>query len=81
MRDEFDPLLAIMRAKERRLLKHRKPYRQSKLDRYRGEILSMHKLNATLGEIADCLYVDKNVEVDPSTICRYLKKILGDTNV
>ncbi|MDD9997869.1 MAG: hypothetical protein OXQ89_09015 [Rhodospirillaceae bacterium] len=61
--------------RERRILARRKRYRRSKLDRYRAELVSLHRLGASYRDMAVYLRHEHRRRVDPTTVRRYLVKL------
>ena len=59
----------------RRHLARRRRYRRSKLDRYRAELVSLHRMGASYRDMAAYLRLEHRKLVDPTTIRRYLIKL------
>ena len=72
MSDLSDKLEAV---RERRRLARRPRYRRSKLDRYRAELVSLHRMGASYRDMAAYLRLEHRKRVDPTTIRRYLIKL------
>ena len=61
--------------RERRRLAHRPRYRRSKLDRYRAELVALHRMGASYRDLAVYLRHEHRKRVDPTTVRRYLIKL------
>lgn len=61
--------------RERRRLARRKRYRRSKLDRYRAELVSLHRMGASYREMSLYVWHEHRKRVDPTTVRRYLMKL------
>ena len=59
----------------RRRLARRRRYRRSKLDRYRAELVSLHRMGASYRDMAAYLRLEHRKLVAPTTIRRYLIKL------
>ena len=67
-RAELDALRAEMKAARQ------KQRRTSKLDRFKGELLSFHHVGASAKELAFWLRTRKHVTVHPTTVLRRLQQ-------
>lgn len=74
---EFDPHAAIETAKEEITLRKGRHYkrRDSKLEPFRHEVVSMYQSGSTLEQIAVFLELTHHLPVSKSTILRYLRSI------
>ena len=72
MSDLSDKLEAV---RERRRLARRPRYRRSKLDRYRADLVSLHRMGASYRDMAAYLRLEHRKRVDPTTVRRYLIKL------
>ena len=61
--------------RERRRLARRRRYRRSKLDRYRAELVSLHRMGASYRDMALYIRHEHRRRVDPTTVRRYLVKL------
>ena len=61
--------------RERRRLARRRRYRRSKLDRYRAELVGLHRMGASYRDMAVYLRREHRRRADPTTIRRYLIKL------
>lgn len=61
--------------RERRRLARRRRYRRSKLDRYRAELVSLHRMGASYRDMALYIRHEHRRRVDPTTVRRYLIKL------
>jgi hypothetical protein len=64
--------LAAIRA--RRRIARRRPYRHSRLERYRAELVELRRAGASYAELTDWLR-QKRIRVCRSTVLRYLAKL------
>lgn len=69
----FNADAELQKIKERIQLKKKKRFRASRLDKFRGEILSLNRAGASLVEISEFL-AGRGVPAVPSTVSRYLKR-------
>lgn len=72
---EFDPVVEVQKLKQQTQLIRKRPYfrRQSRLDKYKGELLSMYRAGARPAELQRWLKA-KRINVVLTTVLRYLKK-------
>jgi len=68
----FNADAELSKIREQIQLKKKKRFRRSRLDRFRGEILSLQRAGASLIEISEFV-TSRGVPAVPSTISRYLK--------
>ena len=61
--------------RERRRLSRRRRYRRSKLDRFRAELVALHRMGASYRDMAVYLRQEHRKQVDPTTVRRYLIKL------
>ena len=61
--------------RERRRLARRPRYRRSKLDRYRAELVALHRMGVSYRDLAVYLRHEHRKRVDPTTVRRYLIKL------
>lgn len=61
--------------RERRIMARRRRYRRSKLDRYRAELVSLHRMGASYRDMALYIRHEHRRRVDPTTVRRYLIKL------
>ena len=61
--------------RERRRLSRRPRYRRSKLDRYRAELVALHRMGASYRDLAVYLRHEHRKRVDPTTVRRYLIRL------
>ena len=61
--------------REHRRLTRRRRYRRSKLDRYRAELVSLHRIGASYREMSLYVWHEHRRRVDPTTVRRYLMKL------
>ena len=59
----------------RRRLARRRRYRRSKLERYRAELVSLHRMGASYRDMAAYLRLEHRTVVAPTTVRRYLIKL------
>ena len=71
--EKFDAEKEVARLKAITRLRRQKKPSRSRLDKFKAEILSLHKAKATLAEIQIFL-ADRRLRCDVSTIHRWLKK-------
>ena len=71
--DMLSAKLEVVR--ERRRLVQRKRYRRSKLDRYRAELVGLHRMGASYREMSLYVWHEHRRRVDPTTVRRYLMKL------
>ena len=71
--EKFDAEKEVARLKAITRLRRQKKPSRSRLDKFKAEILSLHKAKATLTEIQIFL-ADRRLRCDVSTIHRWLKK-------
>ncbi len=57
-----------------RTIQRRKPYRRSRLIRFRAELVSLRKAGASYGQLTSWLRT-KRIKVARTTVMRYLKKL------
>jgi hypothetical protein len=69
----FDAVAELEEIKRKRKVSKRKRYYKSKLDKFKFELLKLHKSGASLGDLQ--FFLKKNrTKVAQSTIHRWLKK-------
>lgn len=70
------------RIRQRRALTARKPYRASRLERHRAELVELRRAGASYPELADWLRREKRTKVCHTTVLRYLKSLpeMGSDN-
>jgi len=69
----FDAIAELEEIKRKRKVSKRKRYYKSKLDKFKFELLKLHKSGASLGDLQ--FFLRKNrTKVAQSTIHRWLKK-------
>ena len=75
MSDDFDPTAELAALRERAAITRRRTYaqRRSRLDRYTGELLSLHHAGGTVAELQRWLRT-RRVVVVHSTVARWLSK-------
>ncbi len=61
--------------RERRRLSRRRRYRRSKLDRYRADLVTLHRMGVSYRDMAVYLRLEHRKQADPTTIRRYLIKL------
>lgn len=69
----FDAEKELAEIRSKRKMMKRKRFRSSALDKFKGEVLELHKADASLSDIRIFLK-SKRVSVVNSTIQRWLKK-------
>ena len=61
--------------RERRRLSRKRRYRRSKLDRYRADLVALHRMGVSYRDMAVYLRLEHRKQADPTTIRRYLIKL------
>jgi len=69
----FDAVATLEEIKKKRKVSKRKRYAKSKLDKFKFELLKLHKSSASLRDLQFFL-AQNRTKVAPSTIQRWLKK-------
>jgi len=70
---DFDPDLEVNKLKKQTSTIRKKRYNKSRLDRYKGELLSLRKAGATCAELQRFLRT-KRIKVAYTTVSRWLAK-------
>lgn len=70
---EFDVELEVKKLKQQTSTIRKKQFYKSRLDRYQGELLTLHKAGATCAELQRFLRT-KRIKVVHSTVWRWLDK-------
>ncbi|MGB1309686.1 MAG: hypothetical protein ACPG47_00715 [Leucothrix sp.] len=70
---EFDVELEVKKLKKQTSTIRKKQFYKSRLDRYQGELLTLHKAGATCAELQRFLRT-KRIKVVHSTVWRWLDK-------
>ena len=70
---EFNAELEVKKLKEQTSTIRKKRYSKSRLDRYQGELLNLHKAGASCAELQRFLRT-KRIKVVHSTVARWLAK-------
>jgi hypothetical protein len=71
--NEFDPDLEVKKLKEQTSTIRKTRYSKSRLDRYKGELLTLSQSGATCAELQRYLRT-KRIKVVHSTVARWLAK-------
>lgn len=72
---EFDAIAEVQRLKAQTQARRKRPYsrRISKLDKYKGEIISMHRAGASGAELQRWLK-EKRISCALTTVLRYVQR-------
>jgi hypothetical protein len=70
---DFDPELEVKKLKKQTSTIRKTRYSQSRLDRYKGELLALNREGATCAELQRFLRA-KRIKVVHSTVARWLAK-------
>ena len=70
---EFDPELEVKTLKQQTSMIRKTRYSRSRLDRYKGELLGLHRAGASCAELQRYLR-QKRIKVVHSTVARWLLK-------
>ncbi len=73
--EEIDPTTELEQIRKVITAGKRKPYRKSKLDKFRAELVSLREHGASLAELQAWLRIKKRVKTERSTISRYLVQL------
>ena len=71
--NEFDPELEVKKLKKQTSTIRKSRFSQSRLDRYKGELLTLSRSGATCAELQRYLR-SKRIKVVHSTVARWLAK-------
>lgn len=71
----FNPKNELRIIAEIRRVAKRKAYRSSKLNEFRSEIVTLHRADASLADIATWLRLNTRITAERSTISRFLKNL------
>jgi len=71
---EFEPESVLISLRQRQALRRRRCFTRSKLDRFRAEVVALHRAGATLAQLKLWLH-DRRIDVSRTTIMRYLKRL------
>lgn len=71
--NEFDPDFEVKKLKEQTSIIRKTRFSQSRLDRYKGELLTLSQSGATCAELQRYLRT-KRIKVVHSTVARWLAK-------
>lgn len=69
----FDPLAETARLRKISAARRKTNYRRSRLDRYAGELIQLHKAGATIAELQRWLR-ERRVVVVHATVARWMKR-------
>lgn len=72
---QFDAAKTLQDIRNYRTICKRKAYQQSRLQKYRAEVVALRKQGGSFREIAMWLKKDKHCKVTHTTIMRYLKSL------
>jgi hypothetical protein len=75
MTHSFDAQQALFEIRRRKAITQQKAYLQSRLKKYRAELVSLRKLGASYPELALWLRHEKHIKVTHTTVMRYLAKL------
>lgn len=75
MSESFDPKAELEAVRARRAMQRRKQYRQSKLDRYRAELVALRQTGASSQDLATWLRMKHRLKIHRSSIDRYLAQL------
>ncbi len=73
--ETFNADQELQRIKTMRTVMRKKRYNKSVLERYRAELVELHRAGASLGDIQLWLRREKRLKVARSTIGRFLHKL------
>jgi hypothetical protein len=73
---QFNGTEELMKIRAHKKLKQRKAYAQSRLNRYRAELVALRKAGASYRELALWLRQQKRIKTSHSSVVRYLAKLL-----
>lgn len=71
----FDPVKELQAIKVHRSLARKKRYQQSKLSRYRAELVELRRAGASFADLALWLQLQHKVRAQPSSIQRFLASL------
>jgi len=71
----FDAVKELAEVKALREMQRRRRYRESKLERYRSELVALRRLGASDQDLVTWLRTKKRFKVDRSTVNRYLASL------
>ena len=71
----FDAGAELQRIRSLRAEARRKRFHKSRLEKYRAELVAMHKIGASCGDLAEWLRVTHRCRIHRSSISRFLKKL------
>ena len=75
MSESFDPKAELEAVRARRAMQRRKRYRQSKLDRYRSELVALRQTGASSQDLATWLRMKHRLKIHRSSIDRFLAQL------
>jgi len=75
MNDELDPSAALAAVRRRRKIAQRRPYRRSRLERYRAELVALRRDGGSYPDLAAWLRTEHRVTVVHTTVMRYLQTL------
>lgn len=75
MSESFDPKAELEAVRARRAMQRRKQYRQSKLDRYRAELVALRQTGASSQDLATWLRMKHRLKIHRSSIDRFLAQL------
>ena len=73
MAEQFDAEALAQRLREESMIRRKRPYRSSRLDRFSGELIRLHAAGARPAELQRWL-AEQRIKATHSTVSRWLKR-------
>lgn len=71
----FDPVRELKAVKERRAMQRRRRYCKSKLEKYRAELVALHRAGASAQDLVTWIKARHRLKIHRSSIDRYLSHL------
>lgn len=72
---DMDPAAELAAIRQRRKIARRQPYRKSKLERHRAELVKLRRAGASYPELVTWLRLSHQLTVVHTTVMRYLQEL------
>lgn len=73
MTDDLDPAAELTAIRSRRKIAQRQPYRRSRLERYRAELVALRRVGGSYPDLVTWLRTTHRMTVAHTTVMRYLQ--------